>query len=81
MYAFKQFRHFLLGHPFCILTDHAPLQWLSAQENGRYGCHRALALQEYDFQIVYRQGSLNANADALSRLDMAPCATTLTISC
>ena len=27
----------------------------------------AVALQEYDFKIVYRKGTLNNNADALSR--------------
>ena len=32
VYATKQFRHYLLGWPFKILTDHAPLQWLSAQK-------------------------------------------------
>lgn len=31
-------------------------------------CRWALALQEYDFDIVHRKGSLNGNADALSRL-------------
>ena len=29
--------------------------------------HWAVALQEYDFKIVYRKGTLNNNADALSR--------------
>ena len=32
MYALKQFWHFLLGQHFEIVTDHAPLQWLSAQK-------------------------------------------------
>ena len=30
VYALKQFRHYLLGREFLIVTDHAPLQWLSA---------------------------------------------------
>ena len=30
-------------------------------------CHWALALQEYDFQIMHRKGSQNGNADALSQ--------------
>ena len=68
VYALKHFRHYLLGRRFQLLTDHVPLQWLSAQKMEDMLCRWALAMQEYDFQIVYRKGSLNANADALSRL-------------
>ena len=32
VYALKQFRHYLLGHRFLLITDHAPLQWLSNQK-------------------------------------------------
>ena len=28
VYAMKQFYHYLSGHPFQLITDHAPLQWL-----------------------------------------------------
>jgi len=77
VYALKQFRHYLLGRHFQILTDHAPLQWLSAQKMEGMLCRWALAIQEYDFHIVYRKGSLNANADALSRTNNTPCAITL----
>ena len=69
VYALKLFRHYLLGRHFQLLTDHAPLQWLSAQKMEGMLCRWALAMQEYDFHIVYRKGSLNANADALSRTD------------
>ena len=31
-FATKQFRHYLLERPFTILTDHAPLLWLSGQK-------------------------------------------------
>ena len=40
-------------------------------------CRWALAMQEYDFTIVYRKGALNTNANALSRLPAIPCALTL----
>ena len=67
MYALKQFRHYLLGRPFKILTDHAPLQWLSAQKMEGLLARWALAIQEYKFTIHYRSGHENGNADALSR--------------
>lgn len=67
VFALKQFRHYLLGRPFKLVTDHAPLQWLSAQKMEGMLCRWALAMQEYSFCIEYRRGSLNSNADALSR--------------
>ena len=60
VYAMKQFRHYLLGHPFQLVTDHAPLQWLSAQKMEGLLCRWALTMEEYSFDIVYRKGSLNA---------------------
>lgn len=67
VYALKQFRHYLLGRPFAIVTDHAPLQWLSAQKMEGLLARWALAIQEYEFTITYRRGKENGNADALSR--------------
>ena len=71
VYAMKQFCHYLLGRPFTLVTDHAPLQWLSAQKMEGLLCRWALSMQEYTFTIQYRSGSQNANADALSRRDIA----------
>ena len=71
VYATKQFRHYLLGRHFQLMTDHSPLQWLSSQKMEGLLCRWALALQEYDFDIIYRKGLLNSNADALSRREHA----------
>ena len=38
-----------------------------SEDEGRL-CRWALALQEFDFEIKYRRGSSNGNADALSRV-------------
>ena len=67
VFALKQFRHYLLGRPFRLITDHEPLQWLSAQKMEGMLSRWALAMQEFCFTIEYRKGSLNSNADALSR--------------
>ena len=67
VFALKQFRHYLLGRPFQLLTDHSPLQWLSYQKMEGLLCRWSLAMQEYDFTI-YRKGCLNGNTDALSRV-------------
>ena len=40
-------------------------------------CQWSLAMQEYNFKIVYHKGSSNGNADALSRLPTEMCAITL----
>ena len=79
VYALKQFRHYLLGRDFKLLADHAPLQWLSAQKMEGMLCCWMLAMQEYDFRIVYCKDSSNSNAGALSRIDI-PCAVTLALS-
>ena len=67
VWAMKQFRHYLLGCTFQLMTDHAPLQWLGEQKMEGLLCHWALAIQEFNFEIVYRRGTSNGNADALSR--------------
>ena len=48
------------------MTDHAPLQWLSAQKMEGLLCCWALAMQEHSFDIVYCKGTENTNADSLS---------------
>ena len=67
IFGMKQFRHYLLGRSFTLMTDHAPLQWLSAQKMQGLLSRWALAMQEYMFDIVYRKGTENTNADSLSR--------------
>ena len=58
----------LLGRPFTVVTDHRALTALqtSRKLNGRL-MRWALALQDYTFNIVHRNGSKHQNADGLSR--------------
>lgn len=65
----KHFRHYLHGRRFKIQTDHLALKWLMTTSDVTGQLARwALKLQGYDFEILYRPGKQNANADALSRL-------------
>ena len=67
--AVQHFDAYLITHPFVIETDHRALVFLNSAKhvNGRLA-RWAMKLQPFFFQIRYRPGSSNANADAFSRL-------------
>ena len=72
MYGLKQYRHFLLGYPFVLRTDHAALTFLMKTPDPVGQSARYLdRLAEYMFEVVHRPGEQHRNADALSR---RPCA-------
>lgn len=69
VWAIKHFRPYLYGKKFSICTDHRPLVYLfSMKEPSSRLTKFRLALEEYDFDITYIQGSRNVVADALSRI-------------
>ena len=66
--AVTAFRVYLLGRSFVIQTDHRSLEWLDRlKDNNPRLCRWSLALQPYQYTVVYRAGDHNKNADALSR--------------
>lgn len=68
IFAVKTFRPYIFGRKFKIVTDHRPLVWLfNVKDPGSRLIRWRLKLEEYDYEIVYKQGRLNSNADALSR--------------
>ncbi|OWZ08250.1 Retrovirus-related Pol Polyprotein from transposon 17.6 [Phytophthora megakarya] len=72
VWAVKQFRPYLYGRAFEIITDHAALRWLMTRPNMAGRLQRwSLTLQEYDFVINYRPGATNVMADALTRAPAA----------
>eukprot|EP00884_Botryococcus_braunii_P008935 jgi/Botrbrau1/18042/Bobra.0062s0030.1 len=73
VWAVKLFRPYLYGVHFTIVTDHKALKWLLTTRNlsGKLARY-AIELQEYDFTIVHRAGSLHGNVDCLSRLRLMP---------
>lgn len=69
IWAVKHFRPYLWGRKFSIYTDHRPLAWLYSLNDPNSKLTRwRLRLEEYDFDIYYKKGAQNTNADALSRV-------------
>lgn len=64
-----KFHDYLYGHSFGVLTDNNPLTYVLTSANLDATGHRWLAaLSVYDFNITYRPGKNNADADGLSRM-------------
>ena len=69
----RQFRHYLLGKPFVVRTDHASLTWLLKFKEPQGQIARWLEeLSQYPMIVQHREGRKHANADALSRLQPEP---------
>lgn len=72
VYGVTQFRPYLYGRKFTIVTDHKPLMWVMNLKDPSSRLMRwKIKLAEYDYTVTYKQGRLNSNADALSRIPEA----------
>ena len=69
MFALKTLRPYILYEKFVLHTDQESLSWLMNIEDpsGRLLRWR-LRLAEFDFEVKYKLGKLNTQADAMSRL-------------
>lgn len=68
VYTVQRFRHYLLGKPFDLLTDHCALCILNQKEPKSGRLHRwAVILSEFDMKVIYTKGSLHNDIDCLSR--------------
>jgi len=66
-WGINYFRPYLYGRKFTVVTDHRPLVSLFTHKNPSSKLTRIrLDLMDYDFDIVFKQGKMNTNADALS---------------
>ena len=64
----EKFHDYLYGNQFIITTDNNPLTYVNTTAKLDAAGHRWLAsLAAFDFQIQYKPGKLNTDADALSR--------------
>ena len=67
VWALCYFRHYLLGHPCTVYTDHAAcLAILNTVKPSGKLARWALTVQEMDVTIRHKSGKKNSNADALS---------------
>ena len=68
IFGINTFRPYIYGYKFKIVTDHRPLTFLfNAKDPGGRLLRWRLKLEEYNYEIVYKPGRINSNADALSR--------------
>ncbi|KAK3726814.1 hypothetical protein QZH41_019605 [Actinostola sp. cb2023] len=65
----EKFHDYLYGNTFLVRTDNNPLTYVTTTAKLDATGHRwlAAALATYNFDIVYRSGKKNRDADALSR--------------
>ena len=53
------------------MTDHKPLTWVfNVKDPSSRLLRWRLQLEEYDYEVVYKRGVRNTNADVLSRITM-----------
>lgn len=65
-WALDTLRYYLLGAPFNLVTDHAPLTCPNRMKDSNARLTRwYLSLQPFKFQVSYKKGTTNANADFL----------------
>jgi hypothetical protein len=71
LWGVKHFRPYLYGKKFKIASDHKPLTWImNVKDPGSKLIRWRIQLEKYDYEIVYKRGTMNTNADALSRVNM-----------
>jgi transposase InsO family protein len=67
----EKFHDYLYGQQFTVLTDNNPLTYvLTSAKLDATGHRWVAALASYNFSIIYRPGSSNADADGMSRLPL-----------
>lgn len=64
----EKFKDYLWGSKFVVYTDNNPVVHLQSAKLGATEQRWAAQLANYDFEVKYRPGRDNVNADVLSRL-------------
>lgn len=66
--ATEKFKEYLMFSKFTVITDHNPLRYLETANLGAVEQRWVAQLAELNFEVLYKPGRLNTNADALSRI-------------
>ena len=68
VFGVREFRHYLIGRPFTIYTDHSALTYLlNLKEPTGKLARWVMFLSQFDYNIKHRRGKIHCNADFLSR--------------
>lgn len=68
VWGINEYKHYLTGRKFVVLSDHRPLVWLdSIKDPGARLMRWRLKLNNYNYEIRYTPGKSNYVADELSR--------------
>jgi hypothetical protein len=68
VHALREWRHYLQGQPFTVVTDNWAVKHFQTQPHlNRRQARWMETLQEYDFTLEHRPGATNVVPDALSR--------------
>ena len=71
VWCLKQFRPYIYGRKIKLFTDHKPLIWLNNLKEPNSKLMRwKLQINEYNYEINYKEGHLNKVADCLSRIEI-----------
>ena len=71
VWAIREFRIYLYGKKFTVVTDHAPLQWLRSfsDPDKKRLLRWRLFLEEYEFDVRHKPERLHKITDCLSRFN------------
>lgn len=69
VWGVQQYRPYVWGRKFKIVTDHRALMWIFSVKDPTSRLFRwKIRLAEYHYEVIHKKGKMNSNADALSRI-------------
>uniref|UniRef100_A0AAG5DT40 RNA-directed DNA polymerase n=1 Tax=Anopheles atroparvus TaxID=41427 RepID=A0AAG5DT40_ANOAO len=67
IWAVQKYKPYLYGNKFTLITDHKPLTFIKTSTKNSKILRWRLELENFDYDIQYKEGKANVVADALSR--------------